>query len=200
MGRPREHDDTTREALRIAAERLFEQRGTGGVSVRSVAEEVGTTTRAVYALFGSKDGLLLDALAQRAYEILTAALDDHPETDDPIADLIDMAPSVFRRFVLDHPALFRVTFQRAVPGFEPGPELLAARGAGLRRLTAKIQRLEQVGLLQRKPLRQAVIEYQAMCEGLGNFEMRGTTMRMLEAGREAKIWRDAFTTLVATFT
>lgn len=200
MGRPREHDDTTREALRIAAERLFEQHGTDGVSVRSVADAVGTSTRAVYALFGSKDGLVLDALAQRAYEILTAALNDHPETDDPVADLIDMAPSVFRRFVLDHPGLFRVTFQRAVPGFEPGPELLAARGAGLRRLTAKIQRVEQVGLLQHKPLRQAVIEYQAMCEGLGNFEMRGATMQMLEAGREEEIWRQAFTSLLATFT
>jgi AcrR family transcriptional regulator len=199
VGRPREHDDATREALRVAAERLFEAHGPEGVSVRALADEVGTTTRAVYSLFGSKDGLVLDALAHRAYEILTAALDDHSETADPVSDLIDMAPSVFRRFVLDHPALFRITFQRAVPGFAPGRELLAARAAGLRRLTAKVQRLEHAGLLERKSLQQAVIEYQAMCEGLGNFEMRGTTMRMLEPGQEDRIWREAFTSLIGSF-
>lgn len=199
MGRPREHDDETREALRAAAERLFERHGPAGVSVRAVANEVGTTTRAVYSLFGSRDGLLVDALAQQAYELLTAALNAHPETDDPIADVIDMAPSVFRRFVLEHPALFRITFQRAVPNHEPGPELLAARAAGFARLTQKIERLALAGLLKRKPASRAVIEYQAMCEGLANFELRAPTMRILPEGQEEAAWRDAFTGLVRSF-
>ena len=68
MGRPREHDEQTREALRAVAERLFHERGPQGVSVRAVAEQVGTTTRAVYSLFGSQERLLVDALGQRAYE------------------------------------------------------------------------------------------------------------------------------------
>src|SRR5687767_7849957 len=129
MGRPREHDEQTREALRAAAERLFDEGGAAGVSVRAVADAVGTSTRAVYALFGSRDGLLVDALGQRAFELLGHWLDEHPETDDPVADLIDAAVSVFRRFVREHPALFRVTFQQAVPRFLPGPELVAARAA-----------------------------------------------------------------------
>ncbi len=200
MGRPREHDNETREALRSAAERLFQAHGPAGVSVRAVANEVGTTTRAVYSLFGSRDGLLVDALAQQAYALLTDALDAHPETDDPVADVIDMAPSVFRRFVLDRPALFRITFQRAVPDHAPGPELVAARTGGLDRLTGKIQRLQGAGLLRDKSLGQAVIEFQAMCEGLGNFELRAPTMRMLPEGHEDDVWRTAFTNLVHGFT
>jgi AcrR family transcriptional regulator len=199
MGRPREHDEETREALRAAAERLFEARGAQGVSVRAVAEAVGTTTRAVYSLFGSMDGLLVDALAQRAYELLIVALDQHPETTDPVADLGDMGPSVFRRFVLEHPALFRITFQRVVARFEPGPELLASRAAALERLTGKLGRLEQIGMLKRKSLSQAVIEFQAMCEGLGNLELRGATMRMLTEGQEEDAWREAFTNLIRGF-
>jgi AcrR family transcriptional regulator len=189
----------TREALRLAAERLFDARGPDGVSVRAVADEVGTTTRAVYSLFGSRDGLVVDALAQRAYELLTAALDEHPETEDPLGDLVDMAPAVFRRLVRDHPALYRIAFQRVVPGFEPGPELLRAREEALLRLTAKVQRLERAGLLERKPLRQAVIEYQALCEGLANFELRGATMPMLEQADAERSWREAFTTLLHGF-
>jgi AcrR family transcriptional regulator len=199
MGRPREHDNETREALRAAAEQLFERLGPSGVSVRAVATEAGTTTRAVYSLFGSRDGLLVDALAQQAYELLTDALADHPETDDPVADVIDMAPSVFRRFVLSRPALFRITFQRAVPDHEPGPELLAARTAAFASLTQKIGRLETAGLLRTKELGQAVIEFQAMCEGLGNFELRPAAVRILPENGEEQAWRAAFTNLVHGF-
>ena len=67
MGRPREHDERTRAALREAAERLVAAGGPGALSVRAVAEEAGTTTRAVYSVFGSKEGLVVDALARDAF-------------------------------------------------------------------------------------------------------------------------------------
>ncbi len=200
MGRPREHDEETREALRAAAERLFDERGAAAVSVRAVADEVGTTTRAVYSLFGSQEGLLVDALAQRAYEILTRGVNDQPETEDPAQDLVEMSINVFRRFVLEHPALYRITFQRVVPAFEPGPELLEARESALSRLTAKVQRLETTGALPGLTVEEATLAFQAMCEGLANFELRGAIMRMFPADREEDAWRVAMVALVAGLT
>jgi AcrR family transcriptional regulator len=200
VGRPREHDEETRAALRVAAEQLFAAHGVEGVSVRALAAEVGTTTRAVYSLFGSRDGLLVDTLGQEAYQLLTNALDAHPETADPVADLIDMAPAVFRRFVLEHPALYRITFQRAVPSFEPGPELLAARRAGVARLRAKIARLDEHRLRRTGTLDGAVIAYQALCEGLANFEIRGATMPMLPEWDSEDSWRAAFAALLRGLT
>ncbi len=200
MGRPREHDEQTREALRAAAERIFDERGPAAVSVRAVADEVGTTTRAVYSLFGSQEGLLVDALAQRAYEILTRGVRDHAETDDPAQDLVEMSVDVFRRLVLEHPALFRIAFQRVVPAFEPGPELLAVREIGLSTLTAKVQRLESAGVLRGVTVEEATMAFQAMCEGLANFELRGAIMRMFPADREADAWRTSMGALVAGLT
>ena len=196
MGRPREHDEETREALRTAAEELFADLGPGGVSVRAVADRVGTTPRAVYSLFGSRDGLLVDALAQRAYDLLEQGLDAQAETDDPATDLVECGVHVFRPFVCEHPALFRITFQRVVPGFEAGPELVAARESAFARLIAKVQRLEPAGQLGATPVARAVVEFQAMCEGLGNHELRGSMMGMLPPGAEEDAWRGAFTTLV----
>jgi AcrR family transcriptional regulator len=43
--------------------------GPDAVSIRAVAGEVGTTTRAVYSLYGSKQSLM-DALAARAFDLL----------------------------------------------------------------------------------------------------------------------------------
>jgi AcrR family transcriptional regulator len=111
VGRPREHDDLTALALLDAAERLVAADGIEALSVRRVAGAVGTTTRAVYSVFGSKDGLVV-ALGARAFDLLRAAIDLVPATDDPAADLVEAGVGVFRRFVLQHPALFRLAVQQ----------------------------------------------------------------------------------------
>jgi AcrR family transcriptional regulator len=191
MGRPREHDDATREALRAATEQLFDEHGAEGVSVRALADAVGTTTRAVYSLFGSRDGLLVDAMGVRAYEFLVERMHEQVLTDDPTADLVEMGVVVFRRFVVEHPVLFRIAFQRVLPDFQPGPELVAARDSGLRLLTQRVGRLEEAGLLREVALTDAVVAFQATCEGLGNLELRGAIMRLLPVGREEEAWRSS---------
>jgi len=185
--------------LRAAAERLVAEGGPDALSVRAVAEAAGTSTRAVYAVFGSKDGLLVDALAQGAFEFLVAEIDKLEETDDPGADLIAVGIPVFRRLVLEHPALYRVAFQRVVPGLDAGPELNAVRAIAWAQLVAKVGRLEAAGLLAGKSAPDAAVEFIAMMEGLGNAELRGTVLRLLPEGSEEQTWRNALETLVRGF-
>jgi AcrR family transcriptional regulator len=199
VGRPREHDDETRVALRRAAERVVAARGPAGFSVRAVAEEAGTTTRAVYTLFGSGDGLLVDALAQEAFEFLADEIEKLVETDDPAGDLVAVGVLVFRRLVTEHPALYRIAFQRIVRNLRPGPELTAARERAFRALLGKVQRLGDAGGLGAKPVREAAVEFNAMMEGLGNAELRGGVFRNLPEGDEERAWQGALTSLVNGF-
>ena len=106
----------------------------------------GTTTRAVYSLFGSKDGLLVEALARDAFEFLHGEIGKLEETDDPVSDLIDVGVVVFRRLVRDHPALYRIAFQRIVPGLDAGPELTATRQRGVAPARREVERLQAAGL------------------------------------------------------
>jgi AcrR family transcriptional regulator len=182
MGRPRTHDEHTRAALRAAAERLVAEGGPAALSVRAVAEAAGTTTRAVYTLFGSKDGLLVDALAQDAFEFLRMEIEKLDETDDPAADLIAIGTDVFRRLVLEHPALYRIAFQRVVPGLDGGPELTAVRTRAWHQLLGRVERLEAAGQLGGKPVPEAAVELIAMMEGLANAELRGAVLRLLPEG------------------
>src|SRR5215207_3973318 len=200
MGRPREHNEATRAALRTAAEQIVAKGGPATVSVRAVAEAAGTTTRAVYSLFGSKEGLLIDALAQSAFEFLADGVAAVPESDDPIADLIAVGPQVFRRLVLEHPALYRIAFQRIVPGFRAGPEVTAARSRAWAGLNAKVQRLEDAGLLRHLTVPEAAMTFNAMLEGLANGELRGAILRVLPEGDEERAWRNALATVVRGFT
>src|SRR5215510_14392713 len=113
MGRPRQHNEKTRRTLLAAAEKLVAERGIAAVTVRSVASRAGTTTRAVYALFGSKDALAL-ALAEHVFGLLSDRINSLPVTADPVEDLVAAAVLGFRAFVLEHPDLFRLVFMVGV--------------------------------------------------------------------------------------
>jgi len=199
MGRPREHDEEARAALRAAAERLVAEGGTASFSVRAVADAAGTTTRAVYSLFGSKDGLLVDALAQSAFDFLSEHIAELDEGDDPVAGLVDVG-LVFRRLVREHPALYRIAFQRVLPVMRAGPELTGARTRAWEQLVAKVERLDEQGLLGDTPAHTAAVELNAMFEGLANAELRGSVFPNLPPGEESgAVWRSAIENVIHGF-
>jgi AcrR family transcriptional regulator len=199
MGRPREHDESTRAALLEATERLVARGGAAALSVRAVAAEAGTTTRAVYSLFGSMDGLLVEALAGRAFDFLFTEIGSLEETEDPAADVVAIGVRVFRQLVLEHPGLYRVAFQRVVPGLGAGPELTEARQRAWHQLLGRVARLEAAGGLGATSVEEAAIALIAMFEGLGNAELRGNVLRTLPAGREEALWQHSLETLVRGF-
>lgn len=194
MGRPRQHDDHTASALLLAAERIVESEGLDALTVRRVASEVGTTTRAVYSVFGSKDALLV-ALGERGFDMLRERIEAMPASADPAADLIRAGVAVFRPFAIEHPVLFQIGVQRSLP--EPG---LAAgfRDAaqealeGLRHL---VGRLDSAGLLGERSVHDAMCGFHALCEGLAALELRSS----LITGNEERVWRESLTSLVRGF-
>jgi AcrR family transcriptional regulator len=193
MGRPREHDESTAAALLEAAERAVEAAGVQAVSVRGVARDVGTTTRAVYSLFGSKDGLVV-ALGARAYELLGAAVAALPETDDPAQDLVD-AGLVFRRFAREHPALFAVGVQRELPSRELWDRFRGAAWEALKALHARLERLQEHGGLGGRSVAEAAWQFHALCEGLAAADVRDPAIGRTSEER----WRSALGALVRGF-
>jgi AcrR family transcriptional regulator len=194
MGRPRTHRERTAAELLDAAERLIETDGVGALSIRRVAAAAGTTTRAVYTLYGSRDGLVA-ALGQRAFELLGEGVAELADTSDPAGDLVEAGVSVFRRFSVEHPSLFRVAVQRTLPGPAYATGFGAEAGRAMARLEAKVSRLEDAGLLGGRTVREATSGFHALCEGLAALELRG----LLVAGHEEAAWRDALGALVAGF-
>ena len=191
MGRPREHDDTTAAALLAAAERILDEEGLQALSLRRLAEAADTTTRAVYSLFGNKDGLIV-ALSERAFELLGAAITELPPSADPSADLVEAGVAVFRRFALEHASLFRLAVQQTIapPELTGQARPAAAAMAGL---NARIERLAEAGLLGGRTIDAAACEFHAVCEGLAAIELRG----LIHDGDQAPIWRDALGVFVA---
>ena len=191
MGRPRQHDQSTATALLEAAERIVEQEGLSALTVRRVADEVGTTTRAIYSSVGSKP-VLVAGLGVRAFDLLAEMVDPLPLTDDPARDLVCAGVDGFRAFVLAHPALYRVGFQLT----ELPPEARAPIGAAAERalvtLKRRIQRVQEAGGLGARSPSDATLEFHATCEGLAVLELR--TGFPPSDGR--RLWADTLRSLV----
>ena len=195
MGRPRVYDDNTRSALLRAAEAIVEAGGAGSLSVRAVAHATGTTTRAVYSGFGSKEGLL-NALAHRSFELLRDDIQRLPATEDPRHDLMEAALSVFRPMAIGHPSMFALAFLRAAPDltFDEATRTVSREGYDL--LRAIVQRLADADLLGGRTVDAATAEFNAMCQGLAATELRNPAM---VGDDPPRVWRAAFTTLLDGF-
>jgi AcrR family transcriptional regulator len=172
MGRPREHDERVQGALLAAAEELLTEAGEAAISVRAVADRVGTSTRAVYSVFGSKEGLLF-ALAEHGFELLGAMVEALPVTDDPVADVVSAAMDGFRRWTLTHPALYRLTFDRFLVGPRRNRRVSSAGEAALEKLRARVRRACEAGLLGERSVDQVILQVDALCEGIATVELRG---------------------------
>jgi len=188
MGRPREHDERTAAALLEAAERIVAAHGVEALSLRTVAQEAGTTTRAVYSLFGSKEQLL-GALGARAMDILRIGVGNLPVTDEGRRDVVEAA-LVFRRFALEHPGLFSIAFHRVDPAV--WPRFRTAASDALAILFDRFEALAEQGLLAERSIREAVFQFDALTEGLAAVELRGV---WLEVDAE-RMWRDAVSALL----
>jgi AcrR family transcriptional regulator len=191
MGRRRQHDEDTATSLLDAAEELIAKKGPEALSLREVAQAAGTTTRAVYTLFGSKDALL-GALGVRAFDLLGQEVEALPTTARPEDDIVEAA-LVFRRFAIEHPALYSVAFQRTDPAV--WPRFRPAVGEALAVLHKRFEPLAATGRLGDRTVREAALQFHALCEGLAPVELRGTPL-----GRDAEaFWRSAFQALIAGF-
>jgi len=196
VGRPREHDAETATALLEASERAIEERGVDALSVRGVAGQVGVSTRAVYSVYGSKEGLVAE-LAVRALDRLGAAVRDLPTTDDPTADLVN-AGLEFRRFATDHPSLFAIGVQRT--GHLPDALWERVREAARRslcELELRITRLQSAGLLGNRTVGDATFQFHAYVEGMTALELRGRLGSDTEVIRQ--IWVSGMSAMLNGF-
>ena len=108
MPRPRTHDDTVRTQLLDAASEAIAAGGSAALSLRSVASDAGTTTAAVYTLFGSRDALLR-AVIEEGFRRFAAHLAAVPRTDEPFTDLLALGMA-YRANALENPHFYRVMF------------------------------------------------------------------------------------------
>ena len=189
MGRPREHDEKTRERLLLAATALSAKEGWQAVAVRRVAREAGTTTRAVYALFGSKQGLE-EALHEEMFARLLELMRATPTTDDPRTDLLELRHA-YRTWANERPERYAALMYFIGPTSRSrSPEGLTAARAASAELRQVISRCADAGLIDHGDVEALAVQWRAVAHGLAEFENAG----VITDGDET--WRTVLTAVI----
>ena len=133
-----------RSQLVEAAARRLAEHGPDGLSVRSLAADVGASTQVVYTHFDGLDDLLADVWRE-GYRRFARALDAPAITDDPVADWIEQGWR-YRHFALGNPHLYRVMFGQGLTRVHQGsPEDADAAAATFVQLLVRIERCAEAG-------------------------------------------------------
>lgn len=107
MARPPLYDDALRDRLLSAAATTVDERGPERVSLREIAQAAGTSTSAVYALFGGKNEMLVAVIEKgfSSFGASQAAVE---------ADGLRALGLAYRAWATANPALYRLMFGGAI--------------------------------------------------------------------------------------
>jgi AcrR family transcriptional regulator len=149
MPRPKQRTPQLRDRVLQAAVDMLTTEGVAGFTTRKVAEGAGTSTPAVYELFGDKAGLVRELFFE-GFRMLYQRLEELAATADPRADMVAVIP-VLREFAGDNPGLSRLMFSRAFAEFDPGPSERQAGTAVREFIVARVRRCIDAGIIAGDP-------------------------------------------------
>lgn len=165
MPRPTLYDDELRAALIDAAAAAVADGGNHAVSLRAVAQTAGTSTNAVYTLFGDRAGLL-SAVTAEAAGSFAAAQAAVAVTDDGEHDLMELGRA-YRRWAVSDPHLYAVMFGGQVLPPECADLVdLARTDPTIRPLVAAVTRLVEDGTFAGAPVSQIAEDVWAGVHGM----------------------------------
>lgn len=169
MARPKIHDQALRLRLLDEAGRLLSAEGAAGLSLRRIATDAGTSTTAVYSLFGGKTELVR-ALYREAFVRFATRLAAVPLGDDPAENLVRLGMA-YRESALADPHLYTVMFGRAVPEFTPDATDREVSLTAMRPLLETVQAGIAAGVLVSAPAETIVVALWGNAHGLVSLEL-----------------------------
>lgn len=204
MPRPKVYPDDLRDRLvDTAAVRLASQ-GPQELSLRELAASQGTSTNAIYSIFGGKPQLIA-AVIESAYASFEAA--QHAVvTDHPTMETLFVLGEAYRDWALAHPALYQVMFGAAMTGRqsevlpeggspEAGDDEGGADAAATRRprsLAAVAEALQRDGLLRSDiDLDDLCLALWSSVHGFVTLEISGTPL-LTDAGEQFRRIQEMF--------
>src|SRR5204862_4279838 len=108
VGREDDATNGMRPALIEAAARLIATEGAAGLTLRRVADEVGTSTMAIYTHFGGMPELRR-AVRREGFGRLTARAAQLGDSEDPVADLAGLGLAYYQ-LAMNNPHLYRAMY------------------------------------------------------------------------------------------
>jgi AcrR family transcriptional regulator len=135
-----------RERLSVTAERLFAERGLGGVGMRQLAAELGVSPMTAYRYFKDKDDILA-AVRASGFNRFAAALENALASSDIPREQSAAVGDAYFRFALENAPAYKLMFDLDQPTESQYPELVCAVERAKKTMTAYVRRLVEAKVL-----------------------------------------------------
>ncbi|MDO9352291.1 MAG: TetR/AcrR family transcriptional regulator, partial [Solirubrobacteraceae bacterium] len=166
----------TRQAILAAAAERFADGGVNATPVEQIAERAGVSVGALYAHFGSKQGLVL-AFISEALDTLEVAMAEARRVASPI-QRVHAAGEAYFRFAVDHPAAARFAAVRVLQP-DASTEFEAIHRAMSRRtekmvlgIAADLKEAMDTGEIAATPIDATVVYLWGLWNGVGALMLR----------------------------
>lgn len=154
------------------AGRILSAEGAAALSLRRLATAVGTSTMAVYTLFGDKQGLIA-AMYREGFARLGAHLRKAASrSEDPLTALAHLGVA-YRAAALANPHLYDLMFGRPIATFDPDPATKAVADASYQPLVEGVQRCLDAGQLVGNSAERIAFYLWAVSHGMVSLELAG---------------------------
>jgi AcrR family transcriptional regulator len=188
--RPKVHDDALRVRLLERAVRTLSQEGPDALSLRKQAAQVGTSTTAVYSLFGGKQALL-NAVFDEAFGRFGERLANVESRADPVEELLALA-NAYRANALAEPHFYQVMFGPAGASFQPDADTEQRAKETFTPLVTAIQRAMEAGELSAGDPIEVATTMWACVHGMVSLELRNL---LPESGDPERLYLRAVTAM-----
>lgn len=138
----------SQQLLDIASE-LLDSEGPHALSLRRLADAVGTSTQSVYTEFGGKPGLA-DALFRLGYQRLADHIDSLELPQNPIERIVALGHA-YRHVARTHPAHYELMTSHPIAEYQPPTESLAFAVSTMRPLRDAIASATASGAIAGDP-------------------------------------------------
>lgn len=184
MPRPKIHDEGLRARLLEAAGAIVAAEGAAALSVRRIATDVGTSTTAIYSLFGGKGELVREVWLE-GFRRLAARMEAAERTGDALDDLGHLGQA-YRAHALDNPAFYEIMFGHAVSEYEPSEADQVEAHRALEALVDGVTRCVDSGVFVGDPREIAMVLW-GLVHGMVSLELHGLLGEPEEARRRFEL-------------
>ncbi|WP_020495324.1 TetR/AcrR family transcriptional regulator [Sciscionella marina] len=178
MPRPRTHDQALRANLLEEAGRTLVEQGPAALSLRKLAERTGTSTTAVYSLFGGKPELLRALFIEGARRFTVAMAAVEPGRN-PL-ETIERLGVAYREYGIANPHLYQVVFGGAVPELEPDDEAREEAARAIAPLLDAVRAAREQGLFGEYPIEAIALALWSGVHGLVTLELNKSVPATLD--------------------
>jgi AcrR family transcriptional regulator len=164
MARPVLHDSSLKEHLLKVTADLVDRRGPAQVTLRDVASGAGTSTTAVYSLFGGKSQLLT-AVVDDGFRSFAAS--QRAATGGGLRAL----GHAYRDWALQHPALYRLMFGGVLAAYADCAPTPAVASDAMAPLIETVAAAQSTGTIRAIPVETVATAVWGQVHGLVSLEL-----------------------------